>query len=87
MFIAPRVSAFLPMHACSALEADRRAVEMGFGRELGTALRRVAAEERADDGATIRDNLLITHPSARSRVVRIEALRRREASRRRMLSE
>jgi Zn-dependent protease with chaperone function len=68
----------------SELEADRRAVEMGFGRELATALRRVAATE-ADSGETsLRDDLYVTHPSARSRVVHIEALRRREANQRRM---
>jgi Zn-dependent protease with chaperone function len=81
-------------------EADRRAVAMGFGRELATALRRVAAADRHSHpvgaaGAVLargeRDlwerrpsarrqrrqrnrGLSMTHPSARSRVVRIEAL-------------
>ena len=71
----------------SEFEADRRAVEMGFGRELATALRRVAEIERHDEVGSLRANLVVTHPSARSRVARIEALRRREASRRRMLSD
>jgi Zn-dependent protease with chaperone function len=70
----------------SEFEADRRAVEMGFGRELATALRRVAATEQAERGSSLRNDLLVTHPSARSRVANIEALRRREASRKRMSS-
>lgn len=68
----------------SEFEADRRAVQMGFGRELATALRRVAAAEQSDEVGSLRSNLIVTHPSARSRVARIEALRRRDASRRRM---
>lgn len=68
-------------------EADRRAVQMGFGRELATALRRVDADHRAapagaDDGRW--NGLVVTHPSARSRVVRIEALVRRLGSRQRL---
>jgi Zn-dependent protease with chaperone function len=84
----------------SEFEADRRAVAMGFGRELATALRRVDAAERqahpvsAANRALTREEpglwerrqsrrrqrrernkgLSMTHPSARSRVVRIEAL-------------
>ncbi len=68
----------------SELEADRRAVEMGFGRELATALRRVAAKERDAAATSLRDDLHITHPSSRSRIVHIEALRRREETQRRM---
>ncbi|MEO7398373.1 MAG: M48 family metalloprotease [Ilumatobacteraceae bacterium] len=67
-------------------EADRRAVVMGFGRELATALRRVEQYERSGRGtdtSTLRATLVLTHPSARSRVQRIEALRRREAMRQR----
>jgi len=84
----------------SEFEADRRAVAMGFGPELATALRRVDAADRqgrADDSAdwaltreepdlwerrtsprrqrrARRKGLSMTHPSPRSRVVRIEAL-------------
>ena len=71
----------------SEFEADRRVVTMGFGRELATALRRVDQDHRdrrLHAGPTFRDNLVLTHPSARSRVQRIEALHRREASRQRM---
>jgi Zn-dependent protease with chaperone function len=71
----------------SEYEADRRAVSMGFGRELATALRRVDQELRngiRDDdgpGSTWQDGLVQTHPPARSRVQRIEAFRRRAAAR------
>jgi Zn-dependent protease with chaperone function len=66
----------------SEYEADRRAVEMGFGRELATALRRVDAAGRNQhvaDAERFR-GLVVTHPSARSRIVRIEALVRRLAN-------
>jgi Zn-dependent protease with chaperone function len=82
----------------SEFEADRRAVEMGFGRELATALRRVDSAQRGSHpssedhgpsaehgehgppwspGSSRFSGLVLTHPSARSRVVRIEALVRR----------
>ena len=68
-------------------EADRRAVAMGFGRELATALRRVEGNQRQthmDFGSALRDGLTQTHPSPRSRVSRIEALRRQAAERQRL---
>jgi len=68
----------------SEFEADSRAVAMGFGRELATALRRVELDNSARGdaaGLSLRDTLVVTHPSPRSRVSRIEALRRREAER------
>ncbi|MCU1365740.1 MAG: peptidase family protein [Ilumatobacteraceae bacterium] len=71
----------------SEFEADRRAVEMGFGRELATALRRVDAAHLGDDAIALpawARGLVVTHPSARSRVVRIDALVRRQASRERL---
>jgi Zn-dependent protease with chaperone function len=90
----------------SEFEADRRAVAMGFGRELATALRRVDAADRngrSDDAASWaltreepdlwerrtsrrrqrrarNKGLAMTHPSPRSRVVRIEALVRHLAA-------
>jgi Zn-dependent protease with chaperone function len=78
----------------SEFEADRRAVAMGFGPELATALRRVDAAERVGDWRPESwrteagprrhrvglHGFAVTHPTARSRVVRIEALVRRKAA-------
>lgn len=64
----------------SEFEADMRAVDMGFGKPLSTALRRFVAEFGADRPLTWRDRLASSHPPARTRVARIEAtlrLRRR----------
>ncbi|MBI4883370.1 MAG: M48 family metalloprotease [Actinobacteria bacterium] len=60
----------------SEFEADLRAVNMGFGRPLATALRRFVAEFGADRPLTWRDRLASSHPPARTRVARIEALLR-----------
>lgn len=60
-------------------EADRQAVSMGFGKELSAALRRLAA----DDGVRRRGwraRLAASHPPARTRVARIDALRRRPSA-------
>ncbi len=68
----------------SEFEADRRAVVMGFGRELAVALRRVdqqARDSQVGAETSLRDSLTPTHPSPRSRVQRIEALRRQQATR------
>jgi Zn-dependent protease with chaperone function len=54
-------------------QADRRVVAMGFGRELANALRRVMADSSAVGSS---------HPPARTRVARIEALLRSERQRR-----
>ena len=59
----------------SEFQADQRAVDMGFGRPLASALRRfLAYEERP---ATWRQRLAATHPSARTRIARIDAHLRR----------
>lgn len=56
-------------------EADQRAVDMGFGRPLASALRRfLPYEERPSNW---RQRLAATHPSARTRIARIEAHGRR----------
>lgn len=57
----------------SEFQADLRAVEMGFGKSLATALRRFVAEFGADRPLTWRERLESTHPPARTRVARIEA--------------
>ncbi len=60
----------------SEFQADHRAVGMGFGRPLATALRRFVADFGGDRPATWRDRLAATHPPARTRVARIEAMMR-----------
>lgn len=63
------------------LQADRRAVTMGFGRPLASALRRVINERRGERPTTLRERLAATHPPARTRVAQIEALLRARHSR------
>jgi Zn-dependent protease with chaperone function len=63
------------------LQADRRAVTMGFGRPLASALRRVIGEHRGGRPITLRERLAATHPPARTRVAQIEALLRSRRSR------
>jgi Zn-dependent protease with chaperone function len=60
----------------SEFQADRRVVGMGFGRPLATALRRFVAEFGGERPLDWRDRLAATHPSARTRVARIEAMLR-----------
>jgi Zn-dependent protease with chaperone function len=63
------------------LQADRRAVTMGFGRPLASALRRVINDRRGERPTTLRERLAATHPSARTRVAQIEALLRSRRAR------
>ena len=63
----------------SEFDADRRAVRMGFGRELASALRRVLASNQAPRPVGWRARLASSHPSARTRVARIEAQLRHPA--------
>lgn len=60
----------------SEFQADRRAVQMGFGKPLSLALRRVAAEFGTDRPRDWRDRLAASHPPARTRIARIDALLR-----------
>lgn len=65
----------------SEFQADRRAVEMGFGWELAGALREVVAHG-GERQRGWRARLFSTHPPARTRVARIEAtLRARKEAR------
>lgn len=57
-------------------QADERTVAMGFGRELSSALRRVAAAGQGGRPRTWRERIAATHPPARTRIARIDALRR-----------
>lgn len=63
----------------SEFDADRRAVRMGFGRELASALRRVLAAHPTPRPIGWRARMASSHPSARTRVARIEALLRHPA--------
>ena len=63
----------------SEFEADRRAVGMGFGRELASALRQLLASGTGGRPIGWRARLGATHPPARTRVARIEALMRHPA--------
>jgi Zn-dependent protease with chaperone function len=63
------------------LQADRRAVSMGFGRPLASALRRVINERRGERPMTVRERLAATHPPERTRVAQIEALLRSRRAR------
>jgi Zn-dependent protease with chaperone function len=63
----------------SEFEADRRAVRMGFGRELASALRQVLAGGSGGRPIGWRARLGASHPPARTRVARIEALMRHPA--------
>lgn len=64
-------------------QADRRAVAMGFGRPLALALRRAIGAYGAHRPLTWRDRLAATHPPARTRVARIEAMLRHASARQR----
>lgn len=57
----------------SEFQADERAVELGFGRELSNALRRVTPNSAEQRAHSRRERLAATHPPARTRVARIEA--------------
>jgi Zn-dependent protease with chaperone function len=57
----------------SEFAADERAIEMGYGRHLAMALRRVRAMERIDPEVGPRPRAIGSHPSAVLRTARIEA--------------
>ena len=57
----------------SEFEADRRAVRMGYGRQLAEALRRVISLGGGTRTIGWRARLGASHPPARTRVARIEA--------------
>jgi Zn-dependent protease with chaperone function len=61
----------------SEMQADARAVEMGFGQPLAMALRRVMAEFGDERPHNWRERLAASHPPARTRILRIEAMLRR----------
>jgi Zn-dependent protease with chaperone function len=60
----------------SEFEADRRAVRMGYGRALADALRQVIRLGGGERAIGWRAKLSTSHPPARTRVARIEAMMR-----------
>lgn len=60
----------------SEFEADRRAVRMGYGRDLADALRVVIQLGGGARAVGWRARLAASHPPARTRVARIEAMMR-----------
>ena len=63
----------------SEYQADRRVVRMGYGRHLAHALRRVIALGGGYRPVGRRARLAASHPPARTRVARIDALLRHPA--------
>lgn len=63
----------------SEFEADRRAVHLGYGHELAAALRRLIAGGGGARSIGWRARLRASHPAARTRVARIEAILRHPA--------
>jgi Zn-dependent protease with chaperone function len=64
----------------SELQADRRAVRMGYGRNLSGALRRVIALGGGERPIGWRARLAASHPPARTRMALIDAMLRHPAS-------
>ncbi len=64
----------------SEFEADRRAVRMGYGRALADALRVVIRLGGGNRAIGWRARLTTSHPPARTRVARIEAMLRHPSS-------
>lgn len=56
--------------------ADRRVVELGYGRQLSRALTHVAARDGSSVGHSRHERIFSSHPPARTRIARIEALLR-----------
>lgn len=56
--------------------ADRRVVELGFGRQLSRSLTHVAARDGSSIGRSRHERIFSSHPPARTRIARIEALLR-----------
>lgn len=57
-------------------QADQRAVALGYGHELSNALRRVISLGGGERPLTWQERLAATHPPARTRVAKIEAMQR-----------
>ena len=60
-------------------QADRRVTQMGFGPHLAAALRRFVASGLAERPTRWQDRMFASHPPARTRVARIDAMTRTTA--------
>ena len=60
-------------------QADRRVTQMGFGPHLAAALRRFVASGLAERPTRWQDRMFASHPPARTRVARIDAMTRTKA--------
>ncbi|MEY2627104.1 MAG: hypothetical protein RJB08_863 [Actinomycetota bacterium] len=74
LFTAQRVNNFVGRDA--EFQADRRVVNLGFGRELSRALGRIASRDETSVNRTWQERLFSSHPPARTRIARIEAMLR-----------
>lgn len=62
-------------------EADRRVVQLGFGPQLASALQRLIAAGGGARAVGWRQRLATSHPPARTRIARIEAILRHPTGR------
>lgn len=60
----------------SEFQADHRAVRMGFGNELLTALKHVAEESEIGDHQTTNSLVVASHPPAHERIAQLKVLMR-----------
>ena len=79
LVLAPDAPAATPATLGSWNLADQRAVALGYGHELSNALRRVISLGGGERPLTWQERLAATHPPARTRVAKIEAMRRARA--------
>ncbi len=63
----------------SEFEADRRTVQLGFGRELAAALTHLISRGGGHRSIGWRQRLAASHPPARTRIARIDAILRHPA--------
>lgn len=74
LFAAQRLNNFAGRDA--EFQADRRVVALGFGRQLSRALEHAAAREGSSLNRTWHERIFSSHPPARTRIARIEAMLR-----------
>jgi len=77
LYVADTLGNFVAQR--SEFQADQRVVRMGYGRNLANALRRVISTGGGRRPIGRRARLAATHPPARTRVARIDAMLRHPA--------